>query len=40
MNQNKLKQLYSLRKNFTVIGLTGRVGLGCSAKLQNLSIIY
>lgn len=26
----KLKELYSLRKNFTVIGLTGRVGAGCS----------
>ncbi|WP_290800454.1 hypothetical protein [Flavobacterium sp.] len=26
----KLKQLYSLRKNFTIIGLTGRVGSGCS----------
>lgn len=26
----KLKKLYSLRKDFTIIGLTGRVGAGCS----------
>ncbi|KIC02816.1 hypothetical protein OA88_06745 [Flavobacterium sp. JRM] len=26
----KLDQLYSLRKNFTIIGLTGRTGSGCS----------
>lgn len=26
----KLKKLYSLRKDFTIIGLTGRVGSGCS----------
>ncbi len=37
MNQNKLKQLYSLRKNFTVIGLTGRVGSGCSQIADELS---
>ena len=37
MNQNKLKQLYSLRKNFTVIGLTGRVGAGCSQIANVLS---
>lgn len=37
MNQNKLKQLYSLRKNFTVIGLTGRVGSGCSQIANALS---
>lgn len=32
-----LDQLYSLRKNFTVIGLTGRVGSGCSEIAQRLS---
>ncbi|AEW86014.1 Deoxycytidylate deaminase [Flavobacterium columnare ATCC 49512] len=37
MNQNKLQQLYSLRKNFTVIGLTGRVGSGCSQIANALS---
>ncbi|WP_426091951.1 hypothetical protein [Flavobacterium sp. DSR3-2] len=31
----KLDQLYSLRKNFTIIGLTGRTGSGCS-DLANL----
>jgi len=33
----KLKELYSLRKNFTVIGLTGRVGSGCSQIANILS---
>lgn len=37
MKQNKLQQLYSLRKNFTVIGLTGRVGSGCSQIANALS---
>lgn len=26
----KLKEFYSLRKDFTIIGLTGRIGAGCS----------
>jgi deoxycytidylate deaminase len=33
----KLQELYSLRKNFTVIGLTGRVGSGCSEIAKKLS---
>lgn len=33
----KLKKLYSLRKDFTVIGLTGRVGSGCSEIAKKLS---
>jgi deoxycytidylate deaminase len=37
MNQNKLEQLYSLRKNFTIIGLTGRTGSGCSELANVLS---
>ena len=35
MENNKLEQLYSLRKNFTIIGLTGRTGSGCS-ELANV----
>jgi deoxycytidylate deaminase len=33
----KLDQLYSLRKNFTIIGLTGRIGSGCSDLAEILS---
>jgi dCMP deaminase len=33
----KLDQLYSLRKNFTIIGLTGRTGSGCSDLAEILS---
>ncbi|WDF61062.1 hypothetical protein PQ462_06760 [Flavobacterium sp. KACC 22758] len=33
----KLDQLYSLRKNFTIIGLTGRTGSGCSDLALALS---
>jgi len=33
----KLKKLYSLRKDFTIIGLTGRVGSGCSETAKWLS---
>lgn len=33
----KLKKLYSLRKDFTIIGLTGRVGSGCSEIAKWLS---
>lgn len=33
----KLDQLYSLRKNFTIIGLTGRTGSGCSDIASLLS---
>jgi deoxycytidylate deaminase len=33
----KLDQLYSLRKNFTIIGLTGRTGSGCSELAEVLS---
>lgn len=33
----KLNKLYSLRKDFTVIGLTGRVGSGCSEIAKKLS---
>lgn len=34
----KLKKLYSLRKDFTIIGLTGRVGSGCSEIAKWLSM--
>ena len=37
---NKLEQLYSLRKNFSVIGLTGRTGSGCSETAKQLSINF
>lgn len=33
----KLDQLYSLRRNFTIIGLTGRTGSGCSDLATILS---
>lgn len=33
----KLDQLYSLRKNFTIIGLTGRTGSGCTELSEILS---
>lgn len=33
----KLDQLYSLRKNFTIIGLTGRTGSGCSELADIMS---
>ena len=33
----KLTKLYSLRKDFTIIGLTGRVGSGCSEIAEWLS---
>lgn len=33
----KLEQLYTLRKNFSVIGLTGRTGSGCSELAEMLS---
>ncbi|CAM4275708.1 hypothetical protein [Flavobacterium terrigena] len=33
----KLDQLYSLRKNFTIIGITGRTGSGCSDLAEVLS---
>ena len=32
-----MEQLYSLRKNFTIIGITGRIGSGCSEIAQLLS---
>lgn len=35
--KTKLDQLYSLRKNFTIIGLTGRTGSGCSELAEILS---
>ena len=35
-----LKELYSLRINFTVIGLTGRTGSGCSIISELLSLDY
>lgn len=35
--ETKLDQLYSLRKNFTIIGLTGRTGSGCSELAEILS---
>lgn len=35
--ETKLDQLYSLRRNFTIIGLTGRTGSGCSELAQILS---
>lgn len=33
----KLTELYSLRKSFTVIGISGRVGSGCSEIAQKLT---
>ena len=30
MSKANLDQLYSLRRDFTVIGVTGRTGSGCS----------
>ncbi|WP_343532530.1 hypothetical protein [Pedobacter sp.] len=33
----KLENLYSLRKNFTVIGISGRVGSGCSAVAKRIA---
>lgn len=35
-----LKELYSLRNNFTVIGLTGRTGSGCSRISELISNSY
>jgi deoxycytidylate deaminase len=35
--ETKLDQLYSLRRNFTIIGLTGRTGSGCSELAKILS---
>lgn len=35
--ETKLDQLYSLRRNFTIIGLTGRTGSGCSDLANTLS---
>ena len=35
-----LKELYSLRNNFTIIGLTGRTGSGCSKIAEILSNDY
>lgn len=35
-----LKELYSLRNNFTIIGLTGRTGSGCSKISELLSMDY
>lgn len=35
--KTKLDQLYSLRRNFTIIGLTGRTGSGCSEIAEILS---
>ncbi len=34
---NNLQKLYSLRKNFSIIGLTGRTGSGCSETALKLS---
>jgi deoxycytidylate deaminase len=36
-NKTKLDELYSLRENFTIIGLTGRTGSGCSDSADILS---
>jgi deoxycytidylate deaminase len=36
----KLQEFYSLRKDFTIIGLTGRVGSGCSQTAKFLSDPY
>lgn len=35
-----LKELYSLRNNFTIIGLTGRTGSGCSKISELLCLDY
>lgn len=35
--ETKLEQLYSLRRNFSIIGLTGRTGSGCSEIAEILS---
>ena len=31
-----LSQIYNLRNNFTVIGLTGQIGSGCSEVAEQL----
>ncbi|PXY40369.1 hypothetical protein DMB65_12180 [Flavobacterium cheongpyeongense] len=36
----RLDQLYSLRRNFTIIGLTGRTGSGCSDLAEILSMKF
>jgi hypothetical protein len=35
-----LRELYKLRKNFTIIGLTGRTGSGCTTIAELLSQDY
>lgn len=37
MSKANLDELYSLRKDFTILGVTGRVGSGCSAIANILS---
>ena len=32
-----LSHIYSLRNNFTLIGLTGQIGSGCSEVAEQLS---
>lgn len=38
--ETNLDQLYSLRKNFSVIGITGRTGSGCSDVAKVLSLPF
>lgn len=40
MSKANLDQLYSLRRDFTIIGLTGRIGSGCSEIGKILSSDY
>ena len=40
MSKTNLDQLYSLRRDFTIIGLTGRIGSGCSEIGKILSSEY
>lgn len=35
--KTKLDELYSLREDFSIIGLTGRTGSGCSKVAELLS---
>lgn len=36
-NENIVDKIYKLRKNFVVIGLTGRTGSGCTTVAKLLS---
>src|SRR5690606_4185674 len=37
LNLKIMEQLYSLRKNFTILGVTGKIGAGCSEIAKQLA---